>query len=87
MEMIYIINLIRDMAIKKHALTKTGAIVAITRAQLKKIKEQGLNPNSKRVQDSMGINKTFVDTYMALPNSKIQELYEKEFEIKLEIVK
>jgi len=74
------------MAIKKHALTKTGAIVAITRAQLKTIKEQGLDPNSKRVQENMGINKTFVDTYMSLENSKVKDLYKQAFGVELVIV-
>ena len=79
-------NTIRDMAIKKHALTKTGAIVAITRAQLKTIKEQGLDPNSKRVQENMAINKTFVDTYMSLENSKVKDLYKQAFGVELVIV-
>lgn len=74
------------MAIKKHIMTKVGAVVAITRAQLKKIKEQGLDPNSKRVQENMGINKTFVDTYMSLQNSKVKELYKEAFGVELVIV-
>ena len=80
------ITKLTDMAIKKHALTKTGAIVAITREQLRKIKEQGLDPNSKRVQENMGINKTFVDTYMSLQNSKVKELYKEAFGVELVIV-
>lgn len=86
MEMIYIINLIRDMAIKKHAMTKVGAIVAITRSQIKKIREQGGDPNGKVVKDQMGINSTFVETYILLPDSKIKELYKNEFDVELEIL-
>ena len=31
------------MAIKKHAMTRTGAIVCITREQIRKIKEDGFS--------------------------------------------
>ena len=74
------------MAIKKHAMTKVGAIVSITREQVRKIKESGDNPNSKSFKNRTGIDKTFVDTYMALPDSKIKELYKQEFGIELDIV-
>jgi hypothetical protein len=74
------------MAIRKHAMTKVGAIVCITRSQIKKIREQGGDPNGKVLKDQMGINSTFVDTYIELPDSKIKELYKNEFGIELEIV-
>jgi len=75
-----------EMAIRKHAMTKVGAIVCITRSQIKKIREQGGDPNGKVLKDQMGINSTFVDTYLELPDSKIKELYKNEFDIELEIV-
>lgn len=68
-------------------MTKVGAIVAITRSQIKKIREQGSDPNSKLVKDQMGINSTFVETYILLPDSKIKELYKNEFDVELEILK
>ena len=74
------------MAIKKHAMTKVGAIVCITRSQIKKIREQGSDPNSKVVRNQMGINSTFVETYILLPDSKIKELYKNEFDVELEIL-
>lgn len=67
-------------------MTKVGAIVSITREQVRKIKESGDNPNSKSFKNRTGIDKTFVDTYMELPDSKIKELYKQEFGIELEIV-
>lgn len=67
-------------------MTKVGAIVAITRSQIKKIREQGGDPNGKVVKDQMGINSTFVETYILLPDSKIKELYKNEFDVELEIL-
>ena len=67
-------------------MTKVGAIVCITREQVRKIKESGDNPNSKSFKNRTGIDKPFVDTYMELPDSKIKELYKQEFGIELEIV-
>jgi len=75
------------MAIRKHAMTRTGAIVSITREQIRKIREQGLNENSKYVKGDMGVNSTFIDKYNKVPDKDIESLYEKEFGIKLVIVK
>lgn len=65
------------MAIKKHALTKEGAIIAITRNQL----------GEENKSFGKGINKTFVELYMNLSDEKIKETYKSEFGIELEIVK
>ena len=75
------------MAIRKHAMTRTGAIVSITREQIRKIREQGLNENSKYVKGDMGVNSTFIDRYKSVPDKDIESLYEQEFGIKLVIVK
>ncbi|MAN60471.1 MAG: hypothetical protein CMI60_00860 [Parvibaculum sp.] len=75
------------MAIRKHAMTRTGAIVSITREQIKKIREQGLNENSKYVKGDMGVNSTFIDRYKSVPDKDIQDLYKQEFGIELVIVK
>lgn len=66
------------MAIRKHAMTKEGAIVAITRSQIGKI-DGGKVPT--------GLKKTFIDLYMQQSDDKIKEAYLAEFEIELEIVK
>ena len=65
------------MAIRKHALTKEGAIVAITRNQL----------GEANKDYTQGINKTFIELYMNLSDEKIKETYKSEFGIELEIVK
>ncbi len=65
------------MAIRKHALTKEGAIIAITRNQLGK----------ENKSFGKGINKTFVELYMNLSDEKIKETYKSEFGIELVIVK
>jgi len=65
------------MAIKKHAMTKEGAIIAITRQQ---VAESGGNPPKS-------IHKAFIDAYMVLEDKKLEELYEKTFGIELVIVK
>jgi len=64
------------MAIRKHALTKEGAIIAITRNQL----------GEENKSFGKGINKTFVELYMNLSDEKIKETYKSEFGIELEIV-
>lgn len=66
------------MAIRKHAMTKEGAIVAITRSQVGKI-------DSTKVPK--GLSKTFIDLYMQQSDDKIKETYLAEFKIELEIVK
>ncbi len=63
------------MAIKKHAMTKEGAIVAITRKQLKDM--------GKETQ----IQKKFVELYMLESNERIAETYKLEFGTQLVIVK
>ncbi len=65
------------MAIKKHAMTKEGAIIAITRQQ---VAESGGKPPK-------AIHKAFIDAYMGLEDKKLEELYEKTFGIELVIVK
>ena len=66
------------MAIRKHAMTKEGAIVTITRSQIGKI-------DGSKVPT--GLRKTFIDLYMQQSDDKIKEAYLAEFEIELEIVK
>lgn len=63
------------MAIRKHALTKEGAIVAITRKQL--------NDMGKKTD----IQKKFVELYMLEDDKRIAETYKLEFGIELVIVK
>ena len=63
------------MAIKKHAMTKEGAIVAITRKQLKDM--------GRETQ----IQKKFVELYMLESNERIAETYKLEFGTQLVIVK
>ena len=75
------------MAIRKHAMTRTGAIVSITREQIRKIREEGLDENGKYTKSSSGINSTFIDKYNKVPDKEIESLYEQEFGIKLVIVK
>ena len=75
------------MAIRKHAMTRTGAIVSITREQIRKIREEGLDENGKYTKASSGINSTFIDKYNSVPDKEIESLYEQEFGIKLVIVK
>lgn len=65
------------MAVNKHAMTKEGAIIAITRQQ---IADSGGNPPK-------AIHKGFIDAYMSLEDKKLEELYEKTFGIELVIVK
>jgi len=71
------------MAIKKHAMTRTGAIVCITREQIRKIKDDGFNNKEKA---STGINSSFIDKYKSVPDKQIQDLYKQEFNIELVIV-
>lgn len=75
------------MAIRKHAMTRTGAIVSITREQIRKIREEGLDENGKYTKSSSGISSTFIDKYNKVPDKDIESLYEQEFGIKLVIVK
>jgi len=63
------------MAIRKHAMTKEGAIVAITRKQLKDM--------GKETQ----IQQKFVQLYMLESDERIAETYKLEFGIELVIVK
>jgi|TARA_Y100000004_G_scaffold195401_1_gene262303 hypothetical protein len=65
------------MAIRKHAMTKEGAIVCIVREQVKKLNHK----------DIKGIRKTFINIYMELKNSQVEELYKKTFDVELEIIK
>ena len=65
------------MAIKKHAMTKEGAIIAITRKQVEE--SGGKAPKA--------IQKVFIDAYMNLENKKLEDLYSKSFGIKLVIIK
>lgn len=65
------------MAIKKHAMTKEGAIIAITRKQIEE--SGGKAPKA--------IQKVFIDAYMNLDNKKLEELYSKTFETELVIIK
>jgi hypothetical protein len=81
-------NLIKclKMAIKKHAMTRTGAIVCITREQIRKIREGGLDENGTYTKASTGINSSFIDKYKSVPDKEIKELYKQEFNIELVIV-
>ena len=63
------------MAIRKHAMTKEGAIVAITRKQLKDMGKE------------TEIQKKFVELYMLESDEKIAETYRFEFGTELVIVK
>lgn len=63
--------------ILKHALTKEGAILAITRSQLGKLGE-GKAPR--------GIMKTFIELYENQPDERIIETYKQEFGKDLVIV-
>jgi len=63
------------MSIRKHAMTKEGAIVAITRKQLKDM--------GKETQ----IQKKFVQLYMLESDERIAETYKLEFGLELVIVK
>ena len=65
------------MAIKIHAMTKEGAIIALTRHQ---VAESGGKPAKQ-------IHKSFIDAYMSLEDKKLEELYKKTFGIELVIVK
>ena len=65
------------MAIRKHAMTKEGAIVCIVREQVRQLED-------KRIES---IRKTFIDLYMQLENSEVEELYKKTFDVELEIIK
>lgn len=65
------------MAIKKHAMTKEGAIIAITRKQVEE--SGGKAPKA--------IQKVFIDAYMNLENKKLKELYSKTFGTELVIIK
>tara|TARA_R100000657_G_C4678702_1_gene125843 strand:+ start:1172 stop:1372 length:201 start_codon:yes stop_codon:yes gene_type:complete len=64
------------MAIKKHAMTKEGAILCITRNQVKQLDGKHLT----------GIRQSFIDAYKHLENSKIKELYKKTFDVELVII-
>jgi|13_taG_2_1085334.scaffolds.fasta_scaffold01238_10 hypothetical protein len=63
------------MAIRKHAMTKQGAIVAITRKQLRDMGKEST------------IQKKFVELYMLESDERIAETYKLEFGIELVIVK
>ena len=63
------------MAIRKHAMTKEGAIVAITRKQLRDMGKEST------------IQKKFVELYMLESDERIAETYKLEFGIELVIVK
>jgi ABC-type Fe2+-enterobactin transport system substrate-binding protein len=65
------------MAVNKHAMTKEGAIIAITRQQ---VADSGGKPPK-------AIHKGFIDAYMNLEDKKLEELYQKTFGIELVIVK
>ena len=65
-----------DMAIRKHAMTKEGAIIALTRHQVKKLDGKELKT----------IRKSFIDAYMELENSQVEELYKKTFDVELVII-
>tara|TARA_R100000030_G_scaffold92074_1_gene77480 strand:- start:4311 stop:4511 length:201 start_codon:yes stop_codon:yes gene_type:complete len=64
------------MAIRKHAMTKEGAIVCIVREQVRQLED-------KRIES---IRKTFIDLYMKLENSEVEELYKKTFDVELVII-
>ncbi len=61
----------------KHALTREGAIISITRNQLGKLTD-GKPPR--------GIMKTFIDLYKDQPDDRIIETYKQEFGKDLVIV-
>ena len=63
------------MEIRKHAMTKEGAIVAITRKQLKDMGKK------------TDIQKKFVELYMLEDDKRIAETYKVEFGVELVIVK
>ena len=65
------------MAIRKHAMTKEGAIIALTRHQVEQ--NGGESPS--------GIRKSFIDAYSKIPNSDIEALHKETFKVELEIVK
>ena len=71
------------MAIKKHAMTKEGAIVAITRKQV----EESVSHPLLKGKAPKAIQKVFIDAYMNLENKKLKELYSKTFGIELVIIK
>ena len=64
------------MAIRKHAMTKEGAIVCIVREQVRQLED-------RRIES---IRKTFIDLYMKLENSEVEELYKKTFDVELVII-
>lgn len=64
------------MAIRKHAMTKEGAILCITRHQVKELDGKVLS----------GIRQSFIDAYIHLDNKKIEDLYKKTFNVELVIV-
>ena len=66
------------MAIRRHILTKEGAILAITRKQVGVIRQQ----SAKNF-----VRKSFIDLYMETDDSLIKEAYLKEFGVELEIFK
>ena len=61
----------------KHAMTKEGAIMAITRHQIGKMSEG---------QAPRGILKSFIDLYMKESDERIMETYKAEFDKELVIV-
>lgn len=63
------------MGIRKHAMTKEGAIVAITRKQLRDMGKEST------------IQQKFVQLYMLESDERIAETYKLEFGIELVIVK
>ncbi len=71
------------MAIHKHAMTKEGAILAITRQQVKDLSGGTVS----RRNSLKNISKTFLDNYSYLSDDVVKEMYEKAFNVKLEIVK
>ena len=64
------------MAIRKHAMTKEGAIVCIVREQVRQLED-------RRIES---IRKTFIDLYMKLENSEVEELYKRTFNVELVII-
>ena len=66
------------MAKFKHALTKEGAILAITRNQVAVIRRR----SAKNF-----VRKSFLDLYADAPDEQIKQAYLNEFGIELEIVK
>jgi len=64
------------MAIIRHAMTKEGAIIAITRKQLRSM--------GKKVES---IEKRFIELYMLESDERIIETYRLEFGIELKIIK